>query len=65
MALSILVLLGFKLVITSVKEADKLAKNLILIPYTLAKSALHLVKLLGQQINLSLIDLIHALGVKK
>jgi len=63
-----IILLGlFKVrrVLTSLPEADQLAKAIVLSPYTLAKLLLNFVKLTVREILISFVDLFRAFGFKK
>lgn len=64
-AMLLLIIFKIKRSITSIGEADKLARSIILSPVFLAKFIVDLVKLVGCEVQLSLIELLHVFGVKK
>lgn len=65
MALILLVLLGFKRILTDIREADSLAKKIILLPYYLAIALTFLVKLVGREFLLGLTGIANSFGMKK
>lgn len=62
-ASGLLILFKTKRVLFSVREANSLAKNIILLPYLLAKAVYFLVKLVGREVLGGFGDFFHALGM--
>ena len=65
LALFLLILFRAKRVLTSVREADQIARSIVLLPYNVAKFVLAIAHVLGKEIISSFSDLAHALGIKK
>lgn len=55
----------FRRVFTSFEEANRVARSVILLPYSLVKGVYFLVKLIGRELFISILDLVHAFGVKR
>lgn len=62
-ASGLLLLFKSKRVLFNIGEANTLAKNIILLPYMLAKAVYFLVKLVGREVLGGFGDFVHALGV--
>jgi len=62
-----LLLLIFKLkeMLTSVNDANRLAKTIIMLPLSISKSIYYLVLLVGREIYASILDFVKALGITK
>ena len=65
LALFLLILFKTKRVLTSVGEADQIARSIVLLPYNLAKFMLTIARAAGKEIISSFFDFVHALGIKK
>lgn len=65
LALFLLILFRTKRVLTSVGEADQIARSIVLLPYSFAKFALTIARAAGKEIISSFFDFVHALGIKK
>ena len=52
-------------VLTNIREADNLAKTIVLSPLSLAKLAFYLVKYVGREFYISVVDLLSAFGVRR
>ena len=65
MALFLLAIFKLKRIITSIHEADNVARSIILLPLGLLKLLRFLVLLLGREIYQSLVDVKEALGFRK
>lgn len=65
LALFLLLIFRFKRGITSVSEADQIAKALVLLPYNLGKLILKFFGVIAKEIISGFVDFAHALGIKK
>ena len=65
LALFLLILFKAKRVLTSVREADPIARSIVLLPYNLAKFTLTIIRAAGKEIISSFFDFVHVLGIKK
>ena len=65
LALFLLILFRTKRVVTSIGEADQVARSVVLLPYNVAKFVLAIVSAIGKEIISSFFDFVHALGIKK
>lgn len=65
LALFLLLIFRFKRSITSVSEADQIAKALVLLPYNLGKLILKFSQVIAKEIISGFVDFAHALGIKK
>lgn len=65
LALFLLLIFLFKRSITSVSEADQIAKALVLLPYNLGKLILKFSQVIAKEIISGFVDFAHALGIKK
>jgi len=65
LALFLLIFFKAKRVLTSVGEADQIARSIVLLPYNLAKFTLTIIRAAGKEIISSFFDFVHALGIKK
>lgn len=65
LALFLLILFRTKRVLTSVGEADQIARSIVLLPYNVAKFVFAIARALGKEIISSFLDFVHALGIKK
>ena len=65
LALFLLILFRTKRVLTSVREADPIARSIVLLPYNLAKFTLTIIRAAGKEIISSFFDFVHVLGIKK
>jgi len=65
LALFLLILFRAKRILTSVSEANEIARSIVLLPYNLAKLALKFILAAGKEITSSFFDFMHALGIKK
>lgn len=61
----LLLIFKFKGIITSLKEANNLARTIIMLPLSISKSIYFLVSLLRREIYASIIDFARALGITK
>ena len=64
-ALFLLGVLKLRRIFTSIREADNVARSILLAPYYMAKSLLLLVKLIGREIAFSFVDLVAVIRGKK
>lgn len=64
-AFFLLSLFKLKRITFSKSEANLAARSILLLPYYLVKLVIHLVKLLGREIYVSVNDFMHVLGVSK
>lgn len=65
LALFLLVLFRSKRILTSVSEADQIARAIVLLPFTLAKVIATFARIIAQEAISSFSDFAHALGFKK
>ena len=65
LALFLLILFRAKRVVTSIGEADQIAKAVVLLPYNVAKFVFAIVRAIGKEIISSFLDFAHTLGIKK
>ena len=65
LALFLLIFFKAKRVLTSVGEADQIARSIVLLPYNLAKFTLTIIRAAGKEIISSFFDFVHVLGIKK
>lgn len=65
LALLLLLIFRFKRSVTSVSEADQIAKALVLLPYNLGKLILKVFWVIAKEIISGFVDFAHALGIKK
>lgn len=65
LALILLGLFKIKRLLTSLPEADGMAKTIVLSPYRLVILLANFVKLTMREVLASLVDLVHAFGIKK
>ena len=61
----LLLALGLRRVFTSLADADKLAKNIILSPYYFGRTVVFFVRLIGREIFLAVSGFAHTLGLKR
>ena len=61
----LLLIFKFKGTITSLTEANNLARTIIMLPFSISKSIYFLVSLVGREIYASIIDFAKALGITK
>ena len=64
-AQTLLGIFKLKRIVTSVAEANNLARAIIILPLSLSKLGYNLVSLLGREIYQSFVDLVHAFGIRK
>lgn len=64
-AVILLSMFKIKRVMTSLPEADQLAKTIVLLPYSLVKLLVSFVKLTLHEVMVSLLDLVRVFGFKK
>jgi len=65
LALFLLILFRAKRILTSVSEADEIARSIVLLPYNFAIFALVFARAAGKEIISSFFDFMHTLGIKK